>query len=116
MTVHAYDMADARPALPNDTATLQCSCSRLMGSDAFRSLFTLYQSQTKVSSHIQLISPGLMTDSEELHGEGADHKPYPMLPAVQSGQVRCTLSDSGGNVSSWCAVKLGWCWQSWRYV
>ena len=32
-----------------------CLCSRLMGSDAFRSLYTLYQSKTRMSEHIELL-------------------------------------------------------------
>lgn len=96
-------MADAESALPNDTTALLCPCSRLMGSDAFRSLFTLYQSQTKVSSHIELISPSLMTDSEDVHGEGTYHASFPRLAAAEFGQVCCVQPGSGGHMSSLCS-------------
>ena len=43
-----------------------------MGSDAFRSLFTLYQSKTRVSTHVEMVSHSLMTDSELAQGIGAD--------------------------------------------
>lgn len=41
-----------------------------MGSDAFRSLFTLYQSKTRVSTHVEMVSNSLMVDSEDV---GADN-------------------------------------------
>lgn len=48
-----------------------------MGSDAFRSLFTLYQSKTRVSTHVEMVSNSLMVDSEDTKGVGADdHQKY----------------------------------------
>ena len=41
-----------------------------MGSDAFRSLFTLYQSKTKMSSRVQMVSPSHMSDSEDVADQG----------------------------------------------
>lgn len=43
-----------------------------MGSDAFRSLFTLYQSKTRVSTHVEMVSHSLMTDPEPAQGIEAD--------------------------------------------
>ena len=50
---------------------LLAACSRLMGSDAFRSLFTLYQSKTRVSSSVQSVteaqaSEDFLASSDEL--------------------------------------------------
>ena len=44
-----------------------------MGSDAFRSLFTLYQSKTRVSTHVEMVSNSLMVDSEDAKDVGADN-------------------------------------------
>ena len=41
-----------------------------MGSDAFRSLYTLYQSKTRVSEHIELLEQLKRHLSE---GEGSEH-------------------------------------------
>ena len=43
-----------------------------MGSDAFRSLFTLYQSKTRVSTHVQMVSHSLRADTEPEQAIGAD--------------------------------------------
>ena len=43
-----------------------------MGSDAFRSLFTLYQSKTRVAAHVQMVSHSLRADTEPEQGIAAD--------------------------------------------
>ena len=57
-----------------------------MGSDAFRSLFTLYQSKTRVSTHVQMVSHSLMTHPEPAQGTGADdHQEH--IPQVSNTNI-----------------------------
>ncbi|KAL3136710.1 hypothetical protein ABBQ38_005943 [Trebouxia sp. C0009 RCD-2024] len=55
-----------------ESSILTTAC-RLTGSDAFRSLFTLYQSKTRVSAHVEMVSHSLMIDPEDVQGRQAGH-------------------------------------------
>ena len=76
------------------TMALPLCCSRLMGSDAFRSLFTLYQSRTRVAMHVDTLQDGDTQHSGDAEGKAASAAAFPATSfAGAHAQVgSCTMS------------------------
>ncbi|KAA6422788.1 MAG: hypothetical protein FRX49_07323 [Trebouxia sp. A1-2] len=55
----------------NYESSILTTASRLMGSDAFRSLFTLYQSRTRVAMHVDTLKDGYSEHSGDAEGKSA---------------------------------------------
>lgn len=76
------------------TQALLLRCSRLMGSDAFRSLFILYQSRTRVAMHIETLREGDTEYTGDAEGKAVRAAAFaaPSFAGVHAQVGSCSMS------------------------